>query len=715
MATLNFTSNPVIGQSVTFNNTNYVFDGEKWKSQGLGYNPFLDSKVISREALRRTYAEAGYNLVDGSFEEGGTLTAATDVLLQKSTGAVYSWTGAYPVGGYVVAPGTDPTAVTGYVPRTDVVLRGELASKSGSSLVGTQIATNSSIRTVAGKLRETVSLLDFHCDASGNPIAPSSSVDVRHMMQNAIDYLSSLGGGKLVIPSGEWFLNSYSTDTNVAAHNGIIQFKSNVCIELDPGASIRLGSFFNGKPFKIFVGWDNATPSLSGDLHDVHVFGSGKINLQGITQASGGNLTAVAEFARSYDCSWAVNCENADITWAITLGWGGHGHNCHVHHCAFKNLASSANNADHSTVYVNCPDSTVHDVYFLATSYRAKEIACAVELHQPGTAMRNCNIQGYCQGVYIAAAPYEVIFLSDIAVEDNIAKVSTHFVNLWLDSSTAGSEVHLIGCVISGNAVHILDRGPESPDTGMASFMVLSMPPASGSIMYATGVEVYGNTFVCPLSVPPGASFVMFEASLYGNISIHDNYVDARHLAYSAPIFSALNINGLHLGINDVGLLWSGHRSGFSLVEFHCDSVINSSFEVKLSYADTSMFRIVYFDTGCEVTYSTVKVHPEHTSGNAVTVTSEDGYQNNTSNYFEYPETLTMSRSDDNGIARFNSQASIYAWVSVAESLTAPTSATCAYPAAYTPDGSGVLRGVGVTTASDASLFNHRVMLKSKA
>ena len=148
MATLKFPSNPVINQSETFDNTKYVFDGEKWKSQGLGYNPFLDSKVISREALRRTYAEAGYNLVDGSFEEGGTLTAATDVLLQKSTGAVYAWTGAYPVGGYGVAPGTDPTAVAGYASHTGVVLRSQLASSDGADLIGS--ATYAQIRAYTG-------------------------------------------------------------------------------------------------------------------------------------------------------------------------------------------------------------------------------------------------------------------------------------------------------------------------------------------------------------------------------------------------------------------------------------------------------------------------------------------------------------------------------------------------------------------------------------
>jgi len=58
--------------------------------------------------------------VAGSFEAGGTLAAATDVLLQESTGAAYAWTGVLPK---VVAPGSNPVGVVGFELRTDVVLR----------------------------------------------------------------------------------------------------------------------------------------------------------------------------------------------------------------------------------------------------------------------------------------------------------------------------------------------------------------------------------------------------------------------------------------------------------------------------------------------------------------------------------------------------------------------------------------------------------------
>lgn len=68
----------------------------------VGDDPSASASVRSREALRRNYAGAGYNLVDGSFEAGGTLVNANDVLLQERTGKAFTG----PAG--PVAAGTDP-------------------------------------------------------------------------------------------------------------------------------------------------------------------------------------------------------------------------------------------------------------------------------------------------------------------------------------------------------------------------------------------------------------------------------------------------------------------------------------------------------------------------------------------------------------------------------------------------------------------------------
>ena len=62
------------------------------------------------EALRRTYADAGSRLVDGSFETGGTLSSATDVLLFEVEGKAYSYTGTLP---HTASSGSSPSAEPG--------------------------------------------------------------------------------------------------------------------------------------------------------------------------------------------------------------------------------------------------------------------------------------------------------------------------------------------------------------------------------------------------------------------------------------------------------------------------------------------------------------------------------------------------------------------------------------------------------------------------
>ena len=159
MSELNFPKNPAVGQEYTFNSLLYMFDGVKWVTKGTGYNPVQDlyemlasdagasfvganghdnvqaaledlsanvtsletvdadlqaqinTKInanfisrFDREALRRSYADAGYNLVAGSFEVSGTLVNANDVLLHEVSGKAFSG----PAG--PVTAGTAPTS-----------------------------------------------------------------------------------------------------------------------------------------------------------------------------------------------------------------------------------------------------------------------------------------------------------------------------------------------------------------------------------------------------------------------------------------------------------------------------------------------------------------------------------------------------------------------------------------------------------------------------
>ena len=100
-----------------------------WMSR---FDPELRIQV--RESLRRSYAEAGRNLVDGSFEAGGTVTTATDVLLFAADGKAYSYTGTLP---HTVSAGSTPSSEPdAWVDQSNKLLLEQLGSQTGAYLSG---------------------------------------------------------------------------------------------------------------------------------------------------------------------------------------------------------------------------------------------------------------------------------------------------------------------------------------------------------------------------------------------------------------------------------------------------------------------------------------------------------------------------------------------------------------------------------------------------
>lgn len=108
------------------------------------FNRTLMLRTNNREALRRSYAETGYNLVSGSFETGGIINSPTDVLLQESTGKGYSYTGTYP---HAVGASEGPESV-GWSDRSIL-------------LPGAGVIRNNKF-----SLRDFISIKDFGTDAN---------------------------------------------------------------------------------------------------------------------------------------------------------------------------------------------------------------------------------------------------------------------------------------------------------------------------------------------------------------------------------------------------------------------------------------------------------------------------------------------------------------------------------------------------------------------
>ena len=201
-----------------------------WMSR---FDPKLSIQV--RETLRRSYAEAGYNIVAGSFEAGGTLVNANDVLLREATGKAYTG----PAGG--VPAGTNPTA-GGFTDRSthinltfDTVAKMQTypafvvgqkvewngyysASDGGGNWgvvkAGAHVHDGGSIFSInpglyveANLKGVRVSILKFGAKGDFNPATGVGTVNLI-FIQNAIKYVQTAGGGQVYAPPGGYYLGA---------------------------------------------------------------------------------------------------------------------------------------------------------------------------------------------------------------------------------------------------------------------------------------------------------------------------------------------------------------------------------------------------------------------------------------------------------------------------------------------------------------------------
>lgn len=164
----------LIGQSrwdVVPKNTSLSLGGDNGalnkQAQAL-FNRTVMLKAHAREALRRTYLEAGYNLVDGSFEAGGILVNTNDVLLHEASSNAFSG----PAG--AVAAGTNP-ASGGFIDRSMEYLRSKSASGVSLSHVMHMPAP---LETALDLHREfgVELIIDCDCEYSYMLIKPGDSI-----------------------------------------------------------------------------------------------------------------------------------------------------------------------------------------------------------------------------------------------------------------------------------------------------------------------------------------------------------------------------------------------------------------------------------------------------------------------------------------------------------------------------------------------------------
>lgn len=668
----------------------------------------------TQKTLPAVLKSIGFAVADFNFDSGGTLASGDEnkiVLwpLPGGDGQYYSWTGAYPK---IVPASSSPT--TGWKLIDGSALRIDLSEFSGASLVGYSYdgSLSTTKRTVADKLDDMVSLWDFHCDSSGDVIQPGVSVDSRQYLQAAIDYLNANGGGTLHIPEGTWYLNSVSTGP-VSGHSGLIQLKSNVSIKLD--GTIKVGSALASSSFQVFVGFDNGDPASSGNLNNCHIYGNGTIDFGGYDFGATSQLRNGIAFGRSYNCSvTGITFQNGDVTWGVTLGWNGYGSDCKVSNCKFINLIQSANNADHSTVYVNCPFSGVDNCIFRAVSSRAQVIACSVELHQHDTWYRDSIISGYTRGCYVALHGAESAgagtYLYNAVVSGVIGDISGQAVILAAGPDSTAT-THINGVSIENC------RFTAGSQAGMCSFIDFFQDSNSNSSQYLINhVTVKGCSFIVDRSRSLSAAITL-NGSIQG-IIFQNNFFDVKQAMVSElPDGRTVQLERFNWdSSNIIGDDNTGTRTALNLFEtLRVSSMTRCNISIRMRHPSSELYSFMYFrpnaTTFSDCTFEVLPYNWSCTSGNPIFFDSTGAPASGMR--VRFPKQISFTLPAGSNVQRVTGGSS-YSWVARADALDRRgISGQFDAPSSYAGSSNGQLVGLGWQLDGVQHTYDHNVLLQS--
>ena len=140
-----FPNNPSEGDTVTVNGILYKYTSGVW-------NVVSKVKTNLREIIKRQATEAGFNLVDGSFEEGAVISGWPDVVWCQADGKYYQWKADV---AKTVTAGSSPTNIgTDWIDKSDYSLRSELSIVSIKSYLLVSASTSDAFIAAAAAAGE---------------------------------------------------------------------------------------------------------------------------------------------------------------------------------------------------------------------------------------------------------------------------------------------------------------------------------------------------------------------------------------------------------------------------------------------------------------------------------------------------------------------------------------------------------------------------------
>ena len=148
-----------------------------------------------QKTLPAILRDMGFDPAAFDFTTGGTVTERDTVVFNPADNNWYSWSGTLP---HVVAPGTDPTADANWEPRTDQLLRQDLASADGAKMIG-QVSSFSALRSIVPTYEGQRILLASHYEGwNALAHAPGGGGEFVARAGTATD-----DGGYTCVPTGQ--------------------------------------------------------------------------------------------------------------------------------------------------------------------------------------------------------------------------------------------------------------------------------------------------------------------------------------------------------------------------------------------------------------------------------------------------------------------------------------------------------------------------------
>lgn len=503
------------------------------------------TKILAREALRRSYAAVGYNLVDGSFEAGGTLVNANDVLLQEATGKAFSG----PAG--TVSAGTNP-ASGGFVDRSGAINKtlrtvAELRSFTGTAdgVIVSVLAHNSAV-AIEVPARYIFKATSVKTDNDGTYIKPAVGAGCWEMIieNDEIDvrWFGAVGDGvtddvpaitkcrrwmanvslfrKITMVFGgsrDYYLNSYATN-HPHPWDGCIHLDTNMSVNIPTGSKWTIGPFRDQNYLLVVslvgaTGWDGTKNTEGVPIDNVSVFGGGVIDF-----TKSGSMDRTNPTPKPRNFLAMLNNSNFEMHGLKFIGSATHGdlsnvvaslpcktygNKARIHDCEFVDLVCSyTTNYDHSTIYMNTIDSQVYKNTFRATLPKSKLVASACELHNSGGKFFNNRVINYTNAAIVAFETSEhpaSVDIGNVEVYSNDIRTVKHMCYLHFDA-----EITVQGAVLIHDNMYKMQPYLTQAEHDQTWFdrqvsrhaITITSNGAPGDVPNVECIKIYNNTCI---------------------------------------------------------------------------------------------------------------------------------------------------------------------------------------------------------------------------